>query len=119
MSNVTTQFNISHHNCIPKALKHRFTQEVKSMNLPCILIAELWTDILLSLRINYTVSDLLNYHRFNLNPEIKQHDMKWQPAKYKIMVKNVYRTAMFDSLSLPERLTHSKRWGVLKSIQYK
>ena len=117
--NVTSQFNISHHIRIPKALKYGFTQEMKPITFSRILIAELWTGILLSLRINYTVSDLLNYHRINFNPETKQHDMKWQPAKYKIMVQSVYRTAMFDSLSLPERLTHSKQWGVLKSTQYK
>ena len=82
------------------------------------MIAELWTDILLSLRINYTISDLMNYHHIDSNLETKQHNMKWQPAKYKIKLKNVYRTAMFDSLSLPERLTHSNQRGVLKVTQY-
>ena len=116
---MTSQFDISHHNCIPKALKYGFTQEVKPITFSHILIAELWTDILLSLRINYTISDLLNYHRIYFNPETKQHNMKWQLAKYKIMMQIIYCTAMFDSLSLPERLTHLKQWGVLKSTQYK
>ena len=78
------------------------------MNFPRILIIELWTDILLGFKTNCYNSHLINYHHIDSNPESKQHNVKWQPAKYKIVIPTVCHVALFDSLSLLEWLTQPK-----------